>query len=674
MSNYFARRWATMLATLLICSATLRPCRADPAAPPQLAPGASDITFTERSPLSSKAELAKRLNLKLSDMGDDYDLSKCPYKIYIPKSFDSTKPIGVLVYLGYKDSVSAPTTWTDLLDKSNLIFITPVCHSGDQFPPVVPAWQSIGLALDAVHNLELQATIDTHRVYLMSWKSETQASIGISDFFTGFVLVGDPTYFRNILLPNGTSYIPATSGFDAPAPSMLKKANQRPYVLLADTAQDSIDAENTKMGAMKQDGFANVQVDSVSLKDDIHYPNLTTDWFEQKVLPFLDNASATGTDSTEQLLADSPNQTSTAAPAANTSAPVALTAGESDITFTDRSPLSSKKELAKRLGADVEDLGADYDLSKQPYKIYVPKNFDPAQPVGVLVFLGYKDSTCTPPTWRDLLDKADLIFITPTCHYGKQYLPQVPLWQTAGLALDAVYNLQHSAMIDPHRVYLVAFDDGTPVFFALADVFTGYVGCNDLSYFKNIYLPDRSYFQADFKQPSGRIYDMAQQRPIYILGDPGNSNLQLATTKASIMQQDGFKYVQASEASLDNDLHYPNLTTDWFENKALPFLETNSATGEPSDLNTLAQAPKPTPSPVAQDASSVANPDAAPIDPKSAAPQDAQQLLTNAKLLISNGRPDLARPKLQKIIDTYPDDPAATEAKQLLSQIPAEDQ
>src|ERR1700689_4776524 len=128
------------------------------------------------------------------------------------------------------------------------------------------------------------------------------------------------------------------------------------------------------------------------------------------------------------------------APATQPAVPVKT--GEFDLTFTERSPLSTPKELARRLNLKPASLGADYDLSKRPFKAYVPRNYDPATSVGVFVYLGYKDSVSTPPLWKPVVEQSHMIFITPVCHFGTEYSPSVPMWQMAGLALDAVYNLK----------------------------------------------------------------------------------------------------------------------------------------------------------------------------------------------------------------------------------------
>src|SRR2546421_12395567 len=77
--------------------------------------------------------------------------------------------------------------------------------------------------------------------------------------------------------------------------------------------------------------------------------------------------------------------------------------------FTERSPLSAVKELAKRL--PTKPPAPDYNLAEQQFIVYVPKDYDPAQAYGVVVYLNYKATDTTPPTWNDLLDRSKLIFV-----------------------------------------------------------------------------------------------------------------------------------------------------------------------------------------------------------------------------------------------------------------------
>ncbi len=105
------------------------------------------------------------------------------------------------------------------------------------------------------------------------------------------------------------------------------------------------------------------------------------------------------------VIASLRSQTSQPAEASQPSRPPRC--GEFHTTFTERSPLSTPKEIAHRFTSRI---GADYDLSKDKFAIYVPKDYDPATPCGLLVFLCYKHSPETAPTLHEIFDKDHLIF------------------------------------------------------------------------------------------------------------------------------------------------------------------------------------------------------------------------------------------------------------------------
>src|SRR6516162_10475058 len=109
-------RWISIFWCVVACIDLKTPAtvvRADEPATTQssVATGDIDLTFTERSPLSKPEELARRMNLKESEVSPDYDLSKCPFKAYVPTNYDPSVPVGVFVYFGYKDTIGTPPTW-----------------------------------------------------------------------------------------------------------------------------------------------------------------------------------------------------------------------------------------------------------------------------------------------------------------------------------------------------------------------------------------------------------------------------------------------------------------------------------------------------------------------------------------------------------------------------------
>jgi hypothetical protein len=329
-----------------------------------------------------------------------------------------------------------------------------------------------------------------------------------------------------------------------------------------------------------------------------------------------------------------------------------LQTGELDLTFTQRSPLSTPQEIARRLNVTPTSLGDNYDLSKLPFKAYVPSNYDLTKQYGLLVLLNYKDTDSTPPLWHPVLDKSHVIFISPVCHTGEQHPPSVPLWQTIGLAFDAVYNCKKQFNIDSRRIYLMSFvDNSSRTSYSTSDVFTGFIVAADAEYWRRIYVPGNQYYEAAFTPPPAELMSLAKTRPFFLIGDTTNSNVDGVKLILGAMQHDGFSTVTIISLSIPNDLHYPNMKSDWFEQQALPFLDKG---GNSENAIAASISPSSQPSATPQTAPTVSEP---------------QHLLTLARLYMSNGMADQARKKLQEIIDTYPDDPAAQTAKDLLSQM-----
>jgi hypothetical protein len=312
--------------------------------------------------------------------------------------------------------------------------------------------------------------------------------------------------------------------------------------------------------------------------------------------------------------------------------------GAFDVTFTDRSPQSTPAELARRLNLQPQAVADDYILAQRPYKIYVPTNYDPQTPCGIFVYLNYKDSVSTPPLWNSILDQSHLIFITPVCHTGVHYPNSVPLWQSVGLALDAVYNLKQQYAVDDHRIYMMSITDGgMQAAMALADTFTGFIVGNDYQYFGVIITPQGAILPPTIHPPPDDLLALARRRAYFLADDGSAATVMGLRLIVAAMQKNGFDRVSQSSLDFVSDLHYPNFTTAWLRENALPFLD---------------YVPAATPMPATSQPASPAG-----------------QMLDMARLDIANGQTDLAKTKLQELIDTYPDDPAAAQAKDLLQQL-----
>lgn len=248
--------------------------------------------------------------------------------------------------------------------------------------------------------------------------------------------------------------------------------------------------------------------------------------------------------------------------------------GEITLTFTQRSPLSSPKEIARRMSCPESQLdGGDYDLTTHPFRIYVPTNYDPSTPYGVFVFLANHDVNSVPKNWEPLFDKSHMIFIAPDWHS-----PQPP-WQLVGMGFDAIDNLKRLYNIDTHRLYDMWFNSGSlQMPFAGADVYTGMIVGEDWHYFRRVNLGGNRFHRADFPPPPADLLRKAKLHGVVLITMAGNTDSGAPfITKA--LQQDGFAHVLSITESLE--AHYPNLAADWITDPVLPFLDKAAAPHSP---------------------------------------------------------------------------------------------
>lgn len=309
-----------------------------------------------------------------------------------------------------------------------------------------------------------------------------------------------------------------------------------------------------------------------------------------------------------------------------TTQPAPYKTGDFDITFTQRSPLSAYPELVKRLNLPPDKAGKDYDLSKEPFKVHIPQAPD-AAPFGLMVYVENDGVRTIAPQIEPILDAHHLIVIGIT----RQHVQPLP---EAGLCLDAVYNLGRQYPIDPNRIYL--FGAYEPVGWATDDVFTADAYIWWIGYYKKISTIDPIFSPA----PSPQMLRFAKQRPQVLAFRQKAGQEWYQQTIISAMTNDGFDHV-INDVMKDDDYLQPA----WFE-KTLAMLES----GHPL-------AAKPTTHPA------IASPTTSP------APSDAAHLLNLAQNYIDAGLTDRAREKLNLLIQQYPDDPAATKARDLLTQM-----
>jgi Esterase PHB depolymerase len=158
----------------------------------------------------------------------------------------------------------------------------------------------------------------------------------------------------------------------------------------------------------------------------------------------------------------------------------------SDVVFDEYSPLSSSRELLRRLvsplaAAEVERSLAhagdqltaqSIELPAERFVLYVPAHA-PAAGYGVLAFISPWEEAQLPPGWTAALDRHGVIFVSAARSGNAADV----LGRREPLALLGAYNVMRRYPVDPQRVYVGGFSGGARIAERLAlaypDLFHG---------------------------------------------------------------------------------------------------------------------------------------------------------------------------------------------------------
>jgi hypothetical protein len=254
----------------------------------------------------------------------------------------------------------------------------------------------------------------------------------------------------------------------------------------------------------------------------------------------------------------------------------------SEVTFTQRSPLTNPKELAQRLSQ--KKLDNDYDLSKEPFLRYVPETYNPAKPMGLIVLINYKETSALPDV-LPILAERNLAFVAAE-NDGQPWAAK------CGLAVDAVHNMQLLYKVDPARVYIFGFDHdycAQRLELGFADVFSGMVVTEAYSFWKKVQTSDRrSYWTPELPPPPAKYLPLARTHPLFFTAQSDDESHKM-WPKA--FQADGFREVKAIKITMQ-DYHYPHYDKKWFV-EALDFLDAHAADRKARTIATRAATTRP---------------------------------------------------------------------------------
>jgi hypothetical protein len=102
------------------------------------------------------------------------------------------------------------------------------------------------------------------------------------------------------------------------------------------------------------------------------------------------------------------------------------------------------------------------------WEVYVPGNYDPGRPAGVLVFINSRNSGKIEAEWKAVMDSANLIYIG-----ANQAGNDIDIPIRVAYALVAPRVIYNSYTIDPERIYVSGFSGGSRVASMVATEYNG---------------------------------------------------------------------------------------------------------------------------------------------------------------------------------------------------------
>lgn len=246
---------------------------------------------------------------------------------------------------------------------------------------------------------------------------------------------------------------------------------------------------------------------------------------------------------------------------------LAAQAGTSDTTF-ERSPeYCDRDELKARFRAG--DAIPPYDVSKEKFKLVVPKSWTPAAKWGLLVYVNAGDDPGLPAEYEAVLEKHKLVGVAAYKSGNSRNI-----FDRFRMAIDANVNLQKRLNLDPARIYVSGFSGGARVAsmlgVAYADLFTGAIPLCGVNFYKEIPSEPGKHWPPGYI-PVDEALQIAKAQGRFALMT-GEKDMNLKNTKAVYefgFKKEGFKRVQVFEVP---GLGHAPPPPEWFS-KGLAFLD-----------------------------------------------------------------------------------------------------
>ncbi len=203
------------------------------------------------------------------------------------------------------------------------------------------------------------------------------------------------------------------------------------------------------------------------------------------------------------------------------------------------------KRIAKlKAKAPKKDEPQEEKKKSTPWTIYVPKDYDPAIPFGVIAFVNSGENAAVIQEYKPVLDKHRLIWISA----GNSGNDAANHWRMAA-ALEGIRRLREKMgyNIDPDRIYVSGTSGGARIASNVSMLFSDVVS-------GGIYFAGINIYRDATAQPGNLIFNnempgmtpamlaqAKQRRHVLIFGDKDNV-AGYVPMLANIWGNDGFKY------------------------------------------------------------------------------------------------------------------------------------
>jgi predicted esterase len=178
------------------------------------------------------------------------------------------------------------------------------------------------------------------------------------------------------------------------------------------------------------------------------------------------------------------------------------------------------------------------DLAAASIAARLPKNYDPKNPAGLLVWVSPMNSGHAPPPFFAAADELNLVIVGPAGAGN-----ECPVADRYQLIFDSVATACERYHIDPRRVYITGVSGGGKIASVLwacfPEIFSGSVPIVGLACYENIPIGNGQVWPGLFNKPENRLFDILKPHRAAAMTGQKDFNYEPILAAAKILTRDG---------------------------------------------------------------------------------------------------------------------------------------